>query len=97
MSSSVLYWSSLRLHWLACCWGVRACPCAALSKCSTSTSVSSLIAPRLRVDYDDSASTEEARQTKRDEIFQQIIARVSALPGVEAAGISDYLPLGPEP
>jgi hypothetical protein len=66
-----------------------------LSKCTTSTSVSSLIAPRLKVDYDDSASTEEARQTKRGEIFQQIIARVSALPGVEAAGISDYLPLGP--
>jgi predicted permease len=49
----------------------------------------------IKVDYDDSAPTEEARQAKRGEIFQQIIARVSALPGVEAAGISDYLPLGP--
>jgi len=49
----------------------------------------------IKVDYDDSAPTEEARQAKRGEIFQQIIARLSALPGVEAAGISDYLPLGP--
>jgi predicted permease len=49
----------------------------------------------IKVDYDARAPTEEARQAKRGEIFQQIIARVSALPGVEAAGISDYLPLGP--
>jgi putative ABC transport system permease protein len=49
----------------------------------------------IKVDYDDSAPTEEARQAKRGEIFQQIIARVTALPGVEAVGISDYLPLGP--
>jgi predicted permease len=49
----------------------------------------------IKVDYDDSAPTGEASQAKRGEIFQQIIARVSALPGVEAAGISDYLPLGP--
>jgi predicted permease len=52
-------------------------------------------AASIKVDYDDSAPTEKARQAKRGEIFQQIIARVSALPGVEAAGISDYLPLGP--
>ncbi len=52
-------------------------------------------AASIKVDYDDSAPTEEARQAKRGEIFQQIIDRVSALPGVEAAGISDYLPLGP--
>jgi predicted permease len=49
----------------------------------------------IKVDYDDSAPTGAASQAKRGEIFQQIIARVSALPGVEAAGISDYLPLGP--
>jgi predicted permease len=49
----------------------------------------------IKLDYDDGAPTEEARQAKRSEIFQQIITRVSALPGVEAAGISDYLPLGP--
>ncbi len=52
-------------------------------------------AASIKVDYDDSAKTEEASQARRGEIFQQIIARVSALPGVEAAGMSDYLPLGP--
>ncbi len=52
-------------------------------------------AASIKVDYDDSAPTEEAKQAKRGEIFQEIIARVSALPGVEAAGMSDYLPLGP--
>ena len=52
-------------------------------------------AASIKVDYDDSAPSEEARQAKRGEVFQQIIARVSALPGVEAAGMSDYLPLGP--
>jgi predicted permease len=49
----------------------------------------------IKVDYDDSAPSQEASQLKRGAIFQQIISRVSALPGVEAAGISDYLPLGP--
>jgi predicted permease len=52
-------------------------------------------AASIKVEYDDSASSGEASQSKRGEIFQQVIARVSALPGVEAAGISDYLPLGP--
>jgi len=52
-------------------------------------------AASIKVDYDDSAPTGEASQAKRGEIFQQIIAHVSALPGVEAAGMSDYLPLGP--
>ena len=52
-------------------------------------------AASIRVDYDDSAPTEEASEAKRGAIFQQILARVSALPGVEAAGMSDYLPLGP--
>ena len=52
-------------------------------------------AASIKVEYDNSAQSEEAAQLKRGEIFQQVIARVSALPGVEAAGISDYLPLGP--
>jgi predicted permease len=52
-------------------------------------------AASIKVEYDDSAPTPEASQAKRGEIFQQIIARVNGLPGVEAAGISDYLPLGP--
>lgn len=52
-------------------------------------------AASIKVEYDDSAPTNEASQLKREAIFQQIIAQVSALPGVESAGISDYLPLGP--
>ncbi len=52
-------------------------------------------AASIKVDYDDSAKTEDASQAKRGAIFEQILARVSALPGVEAAGMSDYLPLGP--
>jgi len=52
-------------------------------------------AASVKIDYDDSAPSREASQAKRGAIFQQIIARVSALPGVEAAGMSDYLPLGP--
>jgi predicted permease len=52
-------------------------------------------AATIRIEYDDSAPTFEAREAKRGAIFQQIITRVSALPGVEAAGITDFLPLGP--
>jgi predicted permease len=52
-------------------------------------------AASITVDYDDSAPTAEAGEAKLAQIFQQTIARVSALPGVEAAGIVDYLPLGP--
>jgi len=52
-------------------------------------------AASIKVDYDDSAPTNEASQAKRSMIFQQILARVRAVPGVEAAGMSDYLPLGP--
>jgi predicted permease len=51
-------------------------------------------AAAVKVDYDDSAPTPAARVQKRGAIFQQILARVDAIPGVEAAGISDYLPLG---
>ncbi len=51
-------------------------------------------AAAVKVEYDDSAPTQAAGVRKRTEIFQQIIARVSAIPGVEAAGITDYLPLG---
>ena len=52
-------------------------------------------ASSMNVEYDDSAPTEEASVLKRAEIFQQVVARVGAIPGVQAAGISDYLPLGP--
>jgi putative ABC transport system permease protein len=52
-------------------------------------------AASIRVNYDDSAASDDARVAKRTVIFQQILARVNALPGIEAAGIADFLPLGP--
>jgi predicted permease len=52
-------------------------------------------AASMKVDYDDGAPSADASVAKRGAIFQQILARVSALPGVEAAGIADFLPLGP--
>jgi predicted permease len=45
-------------------------------------------AAAIKVDYDDGNSAE-----KRGAIFQRILAEVSAIPGVERAGIVDYLPL----
>jgi predicted permease len=51
-------------------------------------------AAAVKVEYDDSAPTGNESALKRAVIFQQVIARVNAIPGVEAAGISDYLPLG---
>ena len=52
-------------------------------------------AASMNVEYDDSASTPEASVIKRAAIFQQVVTRITSLPGVQAAGISDYLPLGP--
>jgi len=52
-------------------------------------------AASIKLDYDDSAPTDEGREIKRGAIFRQILVHVEALPGVEAAGITDYLPLGP--
>jgi len=54
-------------------------------------------AAAMKVDYDDSVPNDKdgsLSAAKRAAIFQQVIARVSAIPGAEAAGISDYLPLG---
>jgi predicted permease len=51
-------------------------------------------AASMKVDYDDSGSDQAARETKRGVALQQIVARVSALPGVQAAGFADFLPLG---
>lgn len=48
----------------------------------------------IKVEYDDDAPTGEASAAKRGVIFEQILERVSTLPGVEAAGMADYLPLG---
>ena len=52
-------------------------------------------AASIKVDYDDNALFNDASVAKRSATFQQILARVGALPGVEAAGMADYLPLGP--
>lgn len=49
------------------------------------------------VDYNDDVPGDKdgsLSAEKRREIFQQILSRVSELPGVNAAGTSDYLPLG---
>jgi predicted permease len=51
-------------------------------------------AAAIKVLYDDSAPDGNASAHKRATIIQQVIARVSAIPGVEAAGTTDYLPLG---
>lgn len=50
-------------------------------------------AAAIKVEYDDKAPTNEARIAKRTAIFQQVLGKVSSIPGVEAAGITDYLPL----
>jgi predicted permease len=53
-------------------------------------------AASIKVDYDDNVPGDKdgsLSAQKRTAIFQQVIARVSAIPGVQAAGIADYLPL----
>jgi predicted permease len=52
-------------------------------------------AASIKVEYDDTAVNNADSASKRGAIFEQILSRISALPGVEAAGMSDYLPLGP--
>jgi predicted permease len=51
-------------------------------------------AAAVKVEYNDNAPDPAARVQKRTAVFQQILARVNAIPGVEAAGMTDYLPLG---
>ena len=51
-------------------------------------------AASIKVEYDDDAPTDEAKAAKLSVIFQQILERIKALPGVEAAGMADFLPLG---
>ena len=46
-------------------------------------------AAAIKVDYDDGGS-----QAKRSVIYRQILNHVEAIPGVQAAGMVDYLPLG---
>ncbi len=50
-------------------------------------------AAAVKVEYNDDARNDDARVQKRA-FFQQVLARVGAIPGVEAVGITDYLPLG---
>ena len=52
-------------------------------------------AASVKVDYDDSAASRDASTAKRSAIFQRILTSVNAVPGVDAAGMADYLPLGP--
>jgi predicted permease len=54
-------------------------------------------AAAVNVNYDDNVPNDKDGKlgaAKRGVIFQQILARVGAIPGVEAVGMSDYLPLG---
>jgi len=54
-------------------------------------------AAAIKVDYDDNVpndKTGDLTTQKRTAIFQQVLSSVGALPGVEAVGITDYLPLG---
>jgi predicted permease len=51
-------------------------------------------AASISVDYDDSAPTNDASAAKRAFLFQRILTRIGALPGVKTAGIADYLPFG---
>ncbi len=46
-------------------------------------------AAAVKVDYD-----EDATGDKRSVIFQQILNQVESIPGIQAAGMVDYLPLG---
>ena len=55
-------------------------------------------AAAVTVDYNDSVPNDKTgalAAQKRGVIFQQILSRVMAIPGIQAAGTSDYLPLGP--
>ncbi|HWC15538.1 MAG TPA: FtsX-like permease family protein, partial [Terriglobales bacterium] len=46
-------------------------------------------AAAIKLDFDENATAEQ-----RSTIFQQIQRRIEAIPGIEAAGFVDYLPLG---
>jgi predicted permease len=54
-------------------------------------------AAAVKVDFDANVPNDKTgalSAQKRRNIFQQILAHVEAIPGVEAAGMADYLPLG---
>lgn len=50
-------------------------------------------AAAVKVELDSSAPSAEAQLQKQTVFFQQVLSRVSAIPGITAAGITDYLPL----
>jgi predicted permease len=54
-------------------------------------------AAAIQIDYDDGGSNPNAKQedviARRTAIFQTILSKISALPGVTAAGMVDYLPM----
>jgi predicted permease len=52
-------------------------------------------AAAMQVAYDEIGSDMVAREERRGVVYQEILRRVGALPGVEAAGMVDLLPLGP--
>ncbi len=52
-------------------------------------------AASIKLNYDDSAPSGNASAARRGVIFQETLNRVAAIPGVKAAGMADYLPLGP--
>ena len=52
-------------------------------------------ASSIAVDYDGDAPNAEAYVTKMSPVYQQVLGRIGAIPGVEVVGASDYLPLGP--
>ncbi len=52
-------------------------------------------AASIKVDYDDTTSSFDSGAAKRAARFQEILTRITALPGVQAAGMADFLPLGP--
>ncbi len=50
-------------------------------------------AAAIRIEYDATGATREAALQKEATVLQQVLLRVSAIPGIEAVGITDYLPL----
>ncbi len=51
-------------------------------------------AAAVKMDVTLNGATQALQAQQRSVIYQQVLSRVGALPGVEAAGIVDYLPLG---
>jgi putative ABC transport system permease protein len=51
-------------------------------------------AAAVMVDFDNSAPTQQGALEKQTLILHQVLDRVSSIPGIQAAGIVDYLPLG---